>query len=57
MPASSALDRDRCKLFHEASAQKAAAGTSLIGSLVIVRNAGLVATSHAAPRPIAEEPT
>ena len=44
------------RTFHVASAQNAAAGTSLIGSLIIVRNAGLVATSQAAPRPRRADP-
>ena len=50
-PASAALNLESSSTFHVASAQNAAAGTSLIGSLIIVRNAGLVATSQAAPRP------
>ena len=50
-PASAALNLESSSTFHVASAQNAAAGTSLIGSLIIVRNVGLVATSQAAPRP------
>ena len=42
---------------YTASAQNAAAGTSLMSVLNIIRNVGLVATSHAAARPIASDCT
>src|SRR5688572_8403868 len=56
-PATTVFQRHLSSAFHVATAQNAAAGTSLIGSFVIVRNAGLVATSHAAPTPRDEEPS
>ena len=42
---------------NSATAQNADAGTSLIGETSMARNAGLVASSHAAASPIAGEPS
>ena len=56
-PETTVLQRDASSAFQVASAQNAAAGTSLIGSFTIVRNAGLVEVSQAAPSPSDEEPS
>src|SRR5438445_13298687 len=50
-PAASAAVSDSPKAKKIAVAQNAAAGTSLIGDTSIASTAGLVASSHDAPRP------
>src|SRR5882672_5319179 len=60
-PAPAALRTVRPSTPYVARAQNAAAGTSLIGDLNIIRKVGLVATSHAPPSaiqsPLRSEPS
>ena len=54
-PNRAAVNRHRMRA--TASAQNAAAGASLITDLLITSPVGLVATSHAAARPTASDPS
>jgi hypothetical protein len=56
-PAATALRTVWPRIQYVARAQNAAAGTSLICDLNIIRKVGLVATSHAPPSPSESDPS